>query len=333
MLGIARLSCGSGLGSLGQVWRTRKTSFKMKSCANFWKGSEGNGSSGGAGGERRAVAGTRTQCAQPLPRRLRADAGERSSDPESSGEGRNGACCRDPRLGEWGLHPDQGPRSEAGTSTAGKGRQTDMLGTGMKGLGCHRQYTGGACLPSLPSPEFQEETGLCWVEGRGAEGESTRGATGQGPVPGHVTRDCQETGRAKNQRNAEDTGPSYRGLGAVRVCGGDQGGPSTAETHSTATERCAGVRERRAPGLRRSGSLHWAVEVGGEGGLPAVGRGSRFPMSAKGTGATRGEEVGDHGKEGLGIQFQGLVPQGKVNTPWAGAGGTGRGGMSAQGRD
>lgn len=43
MHGVARLSRGSGLGSVGEVWRTRKTLFKTKSCANFWEGPEGNG--------------------------------------------------------------------------------------------------------------------------------------------------------------------------------------------------------------------------------------------------------------------------------------------------
>lgn len=61
--------------------------------------------------------------------------------------------------------------------------------------------------------------------------------------------------RAEDQRNAQDTGHSYRGLGVARQCvWADQEGHSVVEIHSIATEMLSGVREG------------WALPVtGGEG--------------------------------------------------------------------
>lgn len=97
---------------------------------------------------------------------------------------------------------------------------------GVKGLGATDSTLWGVCLPALQSPAFQEEAELCWVKGWEAEGESsTRGATGQGPVPRCIT--CTtETGHAENQRNAQDTGHICRGLGGGEaMCVGRPGRP------------------------------------------------------------------------------------------------------------
>lgn len=130
------------------------------------------------------------------------------------------------------------PGWEAGVSaqTRGPGARQEVQtreretnghgGNGGLGVGGHRQYTVGVCLPALQSPAFQEEAELCWVKGREAEGESsTREATGQGPVPRCVT--CTtEPGRAEDLRNAQDTGHSYRGLGGGEaMCVGRPGRP------------------------------------------------------------------------------------------------------------
>lgn len=59
----------------------------------------------------------------------------------------------------------------------------------VRGLGGHRQYTGGGLCPSLQSPELQEEAELRRAEGRGQReaGHQQGEPQGQGPVPRCVT--------------------------------------------------------------------------------------------------------------------------------------------------
>lgn len=176
----------------------------------------------------------------------------------------------------------RGPGARWGRARQGTGDRQTCWAQG-EGLGRHRQYTGGACLPSLPSPGFREETGLCW--GRG-------GANQQEPQDGrrrHVTQDCQETGRAKNRRNTEDTGRIFRGPGVVRV-GGQKASASQRHT-ALPQKRC------RLSGLRRSSFHQRGCRSGRAGRAPRCGPGFRGSCFCRGS-LCAGEKAGGHGNEG-----------------------------------
>lgn len=115
------------------------------------------------------MAGTSTQCAQPLLRRLLVKA-EGGSDPESAVRGK-----------EWSLL--KGPQAERAVPTQtsgpavrwGKGDRWIWVGTGVKGLGPQTIHWWGVCLQSLQSPEFQDMAELRWVKGVGGRRRNHQG--------------------------------------------------------------------------------------------------------------------------------------------------------------
>lgn len=178
----------------------------------------------------------------------------------SEGRGKERSPLEGPQAGRRGLHPDQGPGREVAMSTAGKGRQTDMLGTG-DGAGApqtaHVGPTSHLCESRGPGGD-----GAVLGEGRGQRANQQGGPQDRGRCPG-VSRGTARRLAVRRTRETLRTQAASTGAWAWGGGVGDQEGLSVTGTRSTATETLPGGAGAEGPGLRRSsfqqlGSLLWA---------------------------------------------------------------------------
>lgn len=233
--------------------------------------------------------------------------------PRVPGEGRSGACWRDPGWEAGVSAQTRGTGVRQGSADQGKGDKWTWWEQGVKGRGATDSTLGGL---SPSSAEFGVSGRGRAVLGQGVGGRgrvNNKGATGRGPVPGA----SQAPPRLAMQRTKKCSGRRHicRELGGEAMCVGRPGRPlrggNTQHRHRNAV---LGGREpwelpvTGGEGSRRLGlssNDSWAVEHS-RAGLPAQDSRSLFP----------GRGPVPLGKRGEGrTQFQGLAPESKINMP------------------